>query len=158
MKAGHKFWWSLCVVAINGLGWAQPTVAGVGRVEPNQIRVTAVVPDHRMIVLDNRGSIQQFFSNTDKPVAPTVTIGAVNGPVSTLTTSLRTQADQLLSQLKPNHVVSVRAKASPFGLKYPDFSKLDHATVFEVTPLHVKDDQAAEPYDITIKWPNNGGE
>lgn len=146
------------IIAISGLvliiGSLEPASvrAAAPQLAPNQIRVTGIVPDRRMVVVDSSGTILQFFSNTAKPVQPEVMVGRLGGPVVPWSPVLEEQYGQLLRQLRTNKVVSVRAQPVAAPLSYPSFlGPVPRTQQFTVTPTRMAGDEAAAGYVVILR-------
>ena len=138
--------------AFLALGWPQTSLAKSNSLEPNQIRVYGVVPEKRYIVIDGEGILQEFFSNTDKAVSPSVSIGTLGGPQVPFTPELRAQYEHLLESLQSNKVVSVRARTVISEINYPNFIRNHSRHVFSVTPTRVANNSAAQPYTLSLSF------
>ena len=149
MRYGRGFTSLLALVATIGLGVPQVTQAQSVKVEKNQILVTGVVPDRRVIILGTDLKIDQIFSNTDKNVAPDVVVGGMAGYAVPMTPGLQQQYDEIMGQLKPNHVVTISADGKRLPDIYPNFAAADYGYAYVVKPTVMNDDPAALSYVVT---------
>lgn len=116
------------LIAVMGVGLVSgfiylPTARAERVVSQGQtITVTAVVPELRMVVVDERGRITLMTSNTAHAVTPEVRLWSVDGPVVPLTEKIRLTYEALLELAPPDKVVTIRPTPQPLTEWLPDFT------------------------------------
>ena len=94
----------LCVGVVSALSEPQLAHAETIYSSEQTITITAIVREHRTIIVDANGAITEISSNTDNDITPEVHFLSYAGPKSVLTLQLSHQYQYLMTQLKSNHI------------------------------------------------------
>ena len=112
----------LLAVTILSLGAAPDALARSVSALGNEITITAIVAEHRGIVVDTSRNIVLFYSNTPKAVTPEVRLGSESGPIIPLTPVLAQAYDHLLGQVGSNKIFEARLQQDdPLTNAFPQF-------------------------------------
>lgn len=140
----------LLAVTTLSLGPAPVVSARSVSASGNEITITAIVAEHRGIVVDASRNIVLFYSNTPKAVTPEVRLGSESGPIIPLTPVIAQAYDQLLGQIGSNKVYEARLQQKdPLATAFPRFVALPYPVrYYEVKASASNGSQADLPYLI----------
>ena len=117
----------------------------------HQITVTGIVPELRMVVVDERQTIKLLTSNTANNVAPQVHLLSQTGPVVPMTSEVRRQYERLMSQVTGEKVAVVAPAPAPLADLMPDFVSDKTAQLYQVTPVADRTGARPQPYWISAQ-------
>jgi hypothetical protein len=147
MKFTHVVWSLLCVGVLGAV--AAPGAAYAETVYSSEytITVTAVVLEHRTIIVDGNGIITQISSNTNSNITPEVRLLTMSGPTAPMTMAISQQYQHLMAQVKDNHIFIMDRQTPTINGLMPQLLLPISQRAYSVKPAHLGD-VAEHPYTI----------